>query len=131
MNKLIDSNLIVRYLIQDDPKKALAVRKLLENNKTTLLLTDIVIAELVWTLDSFYHLTRLEILEKLQSLLDLDSIKAHKELLSRSLQIYQAYNIDFIDAYLAAYCGEKKNIKGIYSFDKDFDKIKDIKRLEP
>ncbi|MDO8638200.1 MAG: PIN domain-containing protein [Candidatus Daviesbacteria bacterium] len=131
MNKLIDSNLIVRYLIQDDPKKALAVRKLLENNKATLLLTDIVTAELVWTLDSFYHLTRSEILEKLQSLLDLDSIKANKELLSRSLQIYQTYNIDFIDAYLAAYCDAKKNIKGIYSFDKDFDKIKDIKRFEP
>lgn len=40
------------------------------------------------------------------------------------------YNIDFDDALVVSSMAEAK-IKKLISFDKDFDKIKEIERLEP
>lgn len=130
MSKLIDANLIIRYLIQDDPIKAGAVQKLLKNSKEPLILTDMVLAELVWTLSSHYHLSKEEISDKLQSLLALNTIESNQQLLSQSLEIYRTFNIDFVDAYLVA-TAENQKLPGIYSFDKDFDKVKTVKRFEP
>lgn len=130
MSKLIDANLIIRYLIQDDAVKALAVKKLLKSSKEPLILTDMVLAELVWTLTSYHKIPRTEVAEKLQDLLNLESIEANRPLLSRSLQIYQLFNIDFVDAYVTAYA-ETYKIDRIYSYDKDFDKVRTVKRLEP
>jgi len=50
-------------------------------------------------------------------------------LLPRILAFYVEKNISFIDAYLVVLMAKKK-IKKIYSFDKDFDKIPGILRLE-
>lgn len=130
MSKLIDANLIIRFLIQDDPVKAGGVQKLLKNSKQPLILTDIVLAELVWTLSSHYHLPKKEISDKLQSLLALNAIESNQQLLSQSLEYYRTFNIDFVDAYLVA-TAENQKLQGIYSFDKDFDKIKTVKRFEP
>ena len=55
----IDTNLFIRYLTNDDSKKADRVDRLLEqaaNRKIKLLTAEIVLAEVVWVLESFYHL---------------------------------------------------------------------------
>lgn len=129
--KIIDTNIIIRFLLKDHPTQSKSTKKLLENSPEDLLLPDMVIAEIIWLLTSYYKLSKRDIIEKIQDILTLEKIQANKDLIYKALMFYQTYNIDFIDAYLAAYCNEKKNIKGIYSFDKDFDKIKDIKRFEP
>lgn len=129
MARLIDANLIIRYITQDDQEKALAVKKLLQKDKQ-LIIPDMVVAEIIWTLVSFYYTPKEEAVEKILSLLAMDNIEANKELLNKSLNIFQKNNIDYIDAYLAAFC-EEGNLEGIYSYDHDFDKIKGIARKEP
>ena len=52
-----------------------------------------------------------------------------KNVLLRAIMFYQEKNIDFIDAYAAAFALENKI--GVCSFDHDFDKIKEIKRIDP
>lgn len=130
MKKLIDANLLIRYFVNDDPKKALAVQGLLKRTKDTLVLTDIVVAELVWVLTSFYNLTKEEIVEKISSLITFEKIASNNQILTKALLIYKTTNVDFIDAYLASYAQEE-NIPQIYSYDKHFDKIPSLRRVAP
>jgi uncharacterized protein len=56
---VIDTNLLVRYLTEDDPSKANEVKRLLiaaAEGKIKLLIPSVVIAELVWVLQGFYKL---------------------------------------------------------------------------
>ena len=128
--KLIDSNLLLRLLTNDDPTQAEAVEKLLKFSPEPIFLPDVTVAEIVWVLSSFYRLSKEEIIEKIYILLSSRNIDCNKALLLRSLYFYRSFNIAFIDAYLAAYC-EQEKLEGIYSFDKDLDKIKEVKRFKP
>lgn len=130
MGKLVDTNLIIRFLIKDDPYQFEAAKKLFSSSDQDLILPDLILAEVVWTLHSVYKLTKQEIVEKLLKLLELKNLIANFHLLINSLLIYRDHNISFVDAYLTAFCEEEK-LEGIYSFDKDLDKIKTIKRFKP
>lgn len=130
MAKLVDANLIIRFLIKDNPTQSEAAQKIFISLKESLILHDIVLTETVWTLLSVYKLTKQEIVEKLLKILELKNIVANHSLLINSLLLFRDYNISFIDAYLLAYSGDQK-LEGIYSFDKGLDKIKKVKRFEP
>lgn len=126
--RLLDTNIIIRFLLNDHPTQSPASKKLLETS-TELILNDVTATEIIWLLSSYYKFPKTEIMGKIHELLKLNSIMANKQLLSQALYFYQKFNIDFIDAYLIAYATEE-NIEEIYAYDKDFDKIKSIKRLE-
>ncbi|TSC88242.1 MAG: putative nucleic-acid-binding protein, contains PIN domain [Microgenomates group bacterium Gr01-1014_7] len=128
--KLLDANLILRFLLKDDVKQFQKAKSILENSEENLYLSDMIIAEVVWVLISFYKFNREDIIEKIYNLLNLNSIYSNKSLFIRTLYFYRNFNIDFIDAYLAAYC-ESEKLEAIYSFDKGLDKIKEIKRFKP
>jgi len=129
--KIIDSNLIIRFFAADDPRKADAVEKLLkEAKKGELELPDVIIAEIVWVLASFYKLDKKEIIEKLESLLSLEKVKMNRALLKRSIEIYYNYSVSYTDAYLIAYTLEA-GVDSFYSYDQELDKVKEVKRLEP
>lgn len=130
MRKLLDTNLIIRFLLKDIPSQAQAVKKMLETYGEELILTDVGLAEIVWVLTSYYQLPRAEVVNKLLDLLSLKTIQANREVLIRALELYQSLNIDFIDAYLGAFA-QNQGLNDIYSYDKDFDKIKSLKRIEP
>lgn len=95
-----------------------------------MVLTDVSFAEIIWLLTSFYRLSKNDVIEKIYSLLKVDSLIINRPRILRSLYFYKSFNLDFIDAYSAAYC-ELENLEGIYSFDKGLDKIKQVKRLTP
>ncbi len=128
--KLLDTNLILRFLLKDNLEQFQAVKSLLENPQEHLYLTDMVVAEVIWVLTSFYKFSQKDVSEKIYNLLSLNSIYSNKNLLIRALFFYQNFDIDFIDAYLASYC-EQEKLEGIYSFDKGLDKIKEVKRFKP
>lgn len=128
MPKLVDTNLLVRFLVNDNPEQALAVEKIFK--EPNLILADIVFAEVIWTLQSFYNFPREEIVEKLYRLLQSHAFVCNRELILNSLFLYLNHNISFVDAYLSAYC-EQQKLEGIYSFDKGLDKIKSVKRFKP
>lgn len=125
--KFIDANLILRYLLEEP--KADLIEKLL-GKKEKLYLADMVVAEVIWTLISFYKRKKEEFIEALEAFIALEFVNADKKLLGTAIEIYKKFNVDYIDAYLAALM-QKKNIKILYSFDRDFDKIPGIRRLEP
>lgn len=129
MTVLIDTNLIIRYLVDDDPKKSQAVERLLTQTGNKLVLLDIAFAEIVWVLQSYYGLSKGEISEKLNALLIVKSLQTNRTLLLRSLKFFAESSLSFIDSYQAAYA--LLHGLDIYSYDRDFTKIKGIRRLEP
>jgi len=131
----VDTNLFIRYLTNDDPLKADRVDRLLEQakNKSIRLITaDMVIAEVVWVLESTYRLKATEIAPMIKAMLATPGLEViNKALIVRALHYYVTYNIDFIDGYIAALM-ERMNITEVYSFDKKhLPRINKIKRLEP
>lgn len=127
---LIDTNLLLRFLLNDIPSQAQSVANLLKNPPGSLILTDVAFAELAWVMVSFYQFPKVDIIEKLFSILNMDILSLNKPLLSKTLKIYSENQIDYIDAYHAAVVSQD-NLDSIFSFDKDFDKISSIKRQEP
>ena len=128
MAKILDTNLVLRYLL-DDPG-ASKIEKLLKK-KEKLLFPDMVFAEIVWTLDSYYSWDRSKIVDSLLAFIKLSSIKSNEVLLISSLDIFSKYkSFSFVDSYLVALMKEV-GVDSIYSFDRDFDKIPGIKRVEP
>ena len=131
----MDTNLFIRYLVNDDPGKADRVEKLLEqatSGKIRLVTADLVIAEGIWVLESAYGLKNAEITPMVKGILATPGIEVtNAELVGRSLDYYESLNIDFIDGYIAAVM-DKMKITEIYSFDKKhISRIKELKRIEP
>jgi predicted nucleic acid-binding protein len=134
--KFLDSNVILRYLTRDDPKKAENCYELFQKVKKgeiELTTCEAVIAEVIYVLSSstLYNLPRDEICSLLLPIINLSGLKLpQKRLYIRALYIYASKNIDFEDALSFAYM-EKRQINEIYSYDCDFDKLEELKRLEP
>ena len=131
----VDTNLFIRYLTNDDPAKAERVERLLKDaaaGKVRLVTAEMVIAEIVWVLESSYALKSAEIAPLIRAILatsGLDVLNA--ALVARALEHYESKNIDFIDGYIAAMM-EKQGIQELYSFDrKQISRIQAISRKEP
>lgn len=131
----VDTNLFIRYLTNDDQVKAERVELLLKEagaGKMRLVTTEMVIAEVVWVLESSCGLKSAEIAPLIRAILatsGLDVLNA--SLVARALEHYETKNIDFIDGYIAAVM-EKQGITELYSFDrKHISRIQAISRKEP
>lgn len=134
--QFIDANIFIRHLTRDDPEKAkacLALFQKAENDEIELTTTEAVIAEVVYVLSSkrLYDLPREEIRALLYPLLSLPGLKlSPRALYLRALDLYAAQPIDFEDAIIVARM-ERGDIQELFSYDRDFDRIEGIKRLEP
>ena len=72
---LIDANVILRYLLADDPRQSLEAVDLLENApKSSLYLSAIIIAELTWALRSHFQVPRDQVSASIQRVMALPSI---------------------------------------------------------
>jgi predicted nucleic acid-binding protein len=129
MAKIIDTNILTAYLLGKQPQSQ-KIAKLLRDNKTDLVLTDLAIAELVWVLASYYKLNKTQIVEIVESVLNLEITITNLNLCQTALAYFKKYNIDYVDAYHAALVHVNK-LEGIFSYDKDFDKIPNTNRLIP
>lgn len=131
----VDTNLFIRYLTNDDQAKADRVEILLkgaEAGKVQLVTAEMVIAEVVWVLESSYGLKSQQVAPLIRGILATSGLTVlNAPLVTRALEHYETQNIDFIDGYIAAVM-EKQGIAGFYSFDrKHVPRIKGIIRKEP
>jgi predicted nucleic-acid-binding protein len=96
-----------------------------------LFVAEVVVAEVVWVLKSFYGFSPVEISTLLHDFLSHDGLQCEdKPGLLRALSIYQEKNIDFIDALLAVQM-TRQEISDIYSIDIHFDRLPGVNRLVP
>lgn len=130
MSAFLDTNVPVRHLTGDPPEMAERATAFLGSERD-LLLTDLVAAETVYVLESFYEAPREQVAQALRSLIAFESIVCvDPALLLRAVEVYETDRIDFADAYLVA-CAESTGVGRIASFDRSIDRIDTVERVEP
>lgn len=100
MTAFVDTNVLVRHLTGDPPDLAERATSYLGAERE-LLLTDLVAAETVYVLESFYEAPRDLVAQALRSVVAFDSIVCvDPALLLRAIEVYETDRIDFAEAYL-------------------------------
>lgn len=103
----------------------------LADENEQLLLADLVLAECVYVLESFYEVQRGRVAELMRSAIALPAITAaDPNLLLRALELYEIDRLDFAEAYLVAQA-ETGGVTEILSFDRSIDRIDTVTRREP
>jgi predicted nucleic acid-binding protein len=132
----VDTNVLVRYMTNDNVEMAERARRLFERvseGKEQIDTSEAVIAETVNILSSkkLYNVPRSEIREHLRRFITLRGLKMkNKKLCLHALDLYTQHNLDFVDTLIAAYV-EQGKADYLISFDKEIDRISSIKRQEP
>lgn len=130
MRAFIDTNIIVRHLTADPPEMAARATRFLAD-ASQLYLVDLIVAETVYVLESFYEAPRGQIAAAMRSLLSMDSVvTVDPALLLRSIEVYEVDRLDFAEAYLVA-CAETAGVGRVASFDQAIDRVPTVVRLEP
>jgi predicted nucleic acid-binding protein len=130
VSAFVDTNVLVRHLTGDPPKMATRATNYL-GTASELLLTDLVAAETVYVLESFYETRRDQIATALRSLLGFDAVVCvDPALLLRAVEVYETDRLDFAEAYLVA-CAESTGVGTIATFNRSLDRIPTVERLEP
>ena len=97
----LDTNLLVRLLIQDDASQARAVERLFiraRRDRTQLFVADVVLCELVWVLSRRAKISRAGIADALEQLLNAETIMVSDSAVARgALAAYRAGSGDFAD----------------------------------
>jgi len=127
--RLVDTNLIVRYLVQDHEKHARAAGRLFEacdRGDLEIVVLPAVLAECVFVLESFYQRARGEIASALRLLIsspgvEIDEAAVHVDALER----YGRSKVHFVDCLVAA-TASRENI-AVATFDQDFRRFPDVR----
>lgn len=97
----LDTNVLVRFLVEDDEAQAAKAMSLFEQaiaNGTALFISDVVLCETVWVLTSRYGFSRVEVAGVLQRLLDADHLSFPvPSLTARALASFSTGKGDFAD----------------------------------
>jgi len=103
----VDTNVFLRFLTNDDAAKAARAGRMFREaidgglaRRTSLL----VIAEIIWTLESYYGLSKSQIAKMVEKILNTPNLECEETArILQALDLYVRQNIDFIDAYHAHY----------------------------
>jgi predicted nucleic-acid-binding protein len=130
----VDTNVIIRYITQDEPVMAEAAKQLFEQvelGTVTIITCEAVITEVVYILSSkaLYHVSRDEIRKHLRNFLRMKGVKlAHKSVYLRALDTYATTNLDFVDALGIEHTRHAK-LTLLWTFDEGMHKV--VSRLYP
>ena len=130
MSAFLDTNILVRHLTGDPAEMAARATAYLRDAEE-LFLADLIVAETVYVLESFYEAPRDQVAQALRSCVAFPSVvTVDPALLRRSLEVYELERIDFAEAYLVA-CAEGTGVERVASFDRSLDRVETIERIEP
>lgn len=124
MAYLIDTNVIIRFLVGDHEEHLRQSSKIFERIEACeieVVILESVVMEAFFVLSKFYKLPKKEVIHDLKRILSLDGVvNDDKLILFETLSLVENKNIDFVDALICA----KHILQGfeILSFDNDFRK---------
>jgi len=99
----LDTNVIVRYVMQDDPKQSQKATRLIEALSADApgFVPLVVIVELVWVLTSCYDLKRDQVVEVLGGTLRTKEFMVDRaEQVAQALRVYKMGSADFADCLI-------------------------------
>lgn len=124
---LVDANILLRYLTDEPPElaeRAFTLLKAAEQAALPLIVAPMILAEVVYVLESVYVWPRADIADGLLRLVDASVLLfLEQRVLIRTLILYRDIRqLDFADAYLAA-LAESRGDSAVLSFDRDLARI--------
>ena len=125
----LDTNVIVRYIAQDDPAQSAAATRIFEDiisDKNHGFITSIALCETLWVLSRAYGQPREKLVEVIEALLKADNLELeHRDLVWSAKEDFRNGNADFSD-YLIARIGKAQGASTTLSFDRNALKSKDL-----
>ncbi len=118
--KIIDANIILRYLLNDHDELSAKAATIIEDNE--LLLPNEVIAEVVYVLENVYNVKNDEICDTLIDLFKYNNFTVDDfEVIEEALLLFSRRRLDFVDTLLYAY----KKVRGhqVFTFDKKLKRL--------
>ena len=132
--RFIDTNIFLRFLTADLPDQAercAALVQRIRDGAEEVELSSLAAAEIVWTLERFYKLSKQDVASKVSCLLKLKGLRlSNKATFLEALSLFAQKNISFTDAYMAVQM-KRAGIEEVYSYDRDFDRLEHLARIEP
>lgn len=132
--RVIDANIILRFLLDDHPEQSPRCRELMrrvQDGEEGVFIPEVVVCDTVWTLQRFYRWPPDRIRRFVGTLLGLDGVRvARKTILIQALRLFADLGIDFSDALIAAEM-LRSGREEIYSYDRDFDRVPGLRRVDP
>lgn len=131
--RYIDTNVILRYLVEKKEKQPKNLKKLfvkLESGEIKVECLEIVFFQVIFVLKSFYKIDKKEIIKGIKNLLLLSGFHIkNKQIMERTLDIWETYSDDIVDCYIAANM-EYANERELFTYDKGIKQL-GIKGIEP
>lgn len=126
MKKIVlDTNAILRLLLNDIPAQVAKVEALLESAKSgfvTILIPEIVIFEIEFILLKIYRLPKAIVVTKINSVISTEFLEVEsKNVFSSALAVYKESSNSFVDCFLV--CKAKSENAELFTFDKKLKKI--------
>ena len=130
LSVFLDTNILIRHLTGDPPVQARRATAFLAA-ADELLVPDLIVAEVVFVLESFYEVERERVAELVRAVLGFPAaVVVDAPLLLRALEVYEVDRIDFADAYLVA-SAEASAVETIASFARSIDRVPTVRRVKP
>lgn len=130
MSAFIDTDVIVRHLTGDPPSMARRATAFLAE-ADELLFADLIVAETVYVLDSFYEVPSARVAELVRAVLAFPPMTVVGEpLLLQVIEVYEVDQLDFAEAYLVA-CAEVPGVGAVASCDKGVGGMTPIRHVVP
>ena len=128
----IDTNILVRYIVQDDKEQAGKATRFIESKCTVQspgFINIIVLCELVWVLKRAYGYEKSVIAEVLSILLSVQEIMVDRSAeVAIALSEYASGGADFVD-YLIAVINNQKGCDTTYTLDREAARYRGFKKL--
>ena len=130
----LDTNIFLRPIVSDDSAKSAdcaALIAVIRSGRIHAETSHIVLAEIVWTLLSFYRFTKEEVLQAVNAIIAIPHLNIRDSINTlEALDMYAAKNVKFIDALIASHPKLAGGKMKIVSYDRDFD-VLGVARVEP
>lgn len=101
---IVDTNITLRYLVQEGTEqneKARALFARVDAGELILVVPEIVVAEVIWVLKSYYQQERTTIATYLEKFLKSDNLECSDAMIE-AVRLYGLHNLDIVDLYLYA-----------------------------
>jgi len=125
----LDTNALLRLLLNDIVEQHNAIKKLLHEANGQLAVADIAVAELVFVLERHYDFSRKQVAEAITGLMLLREINCNRALFEKVLPLYVNHPaLSFEDCCLSAYA-VLGHAEPLWTFDKKLATQADSARL--
>lgn len=118
--KILDANMILRFLLMDNKEMAVEVREIIR--KEPVLILPEVMAEVAYVMTKVYKIDRTQTVNAVSVFLAYPNVKIEKaDVVKKGIEYYSKTSLDFVDCLLCAY----HTVSGyeICTFDKKLNNL--------